>query len=239
MTRILPGRRQQGRKLLLTNKMFIIHKLEKVDSTNTLARDYPVGTVLVAAEQDKGKGRFQREWVSEKGGLWFSIVVEPSRRAFEYTFIASLAVLESVKFGEIKWPNDIVYEGKKLCGILTEVISEGNVAKRVIVGVGLNVNNNFPSDVGGVSLCEVDGEKDLDALLSRILTEFERIGNMEFEQILKLYKSKCGILGKMVTVKAMDKEIKGKAIDIAKDGGLMLRTEKGLLEVDEGDVTLV
>jgi BirA family biotin operon repressor/biotin-[acetyl-CoA-carboxylase] ligase len=219
--------------------MFIIHKLEKVDSTNTLARDYPIGTVLVAAEQDKGKGRFDRSWVSEKGGLWFSIVLEPSKRAFEYTFITSLAVLESVKFGEIKWPNDIVYEGKKLCGILTEVISEGNMAKRVIVGVGLNVNNKSPSDVGGVSLAEIDGEKDLDALLSRILTEFERIGNMEFEQVLKLYKSKCGILGKEITVKAVDREVKGKAIDIAKDGRLMLKTEEGLLELDEGDVSLV
>ena len=114
--------------------MFKIHKFKRVASTNNTAEKYPIDSVIIAEEQTKGRGRFNREWNSGKGGLWVSIVVKPVRKLCEYTFIASLAVFEAVKTEadniDIKWPNDLYYKKKKLCGILTEVVSAGNKVEK-------------------------------------------------------------------------------------------------------------
>ena len=128
--------------LKLSIKMFKIHKFDSVDSTNEEGKKFGYNSVIVSSVQVKGKGRFKREWESKKGGLWFSIVLEPTRELFEYTFIASLAVLKGAGVGGIKWPNDVVYEGKKLCGILSESVISGDRAEKMIIGIGMNVNND-------------------------------------------------------------------------------------------------
>ncbi|MBR9699005.1 biotin--[acetyl-CoA-carboxylase] ligase [Candidatus Woesearchaeota archaeon] len=221
--------------------MFHIHTFPEVDSTNEVAKKYPANNVIVAEEQIRGRGRFGRKWVSSKGGLWFSLVLEPGKRLFEYTFIGALAVLESIGTGETKWPNDILVEGKKICGILSEVEFSGNEAEKVVVGIGLNVNNEL-SDITkiAVSLKEVTGkESDLNELLGKILKRYEELLTLDHSDILRMFKEKCGMLGKNVTVKSLDKTISGEAVDINDEGHLVVQTEEGPLVVQEGDVTLL
>ncbi|MCK5281975.1 MAG: biotin--[acetyl-CoA-carboxylase] ligase [Nanoarchaeota archaeon] len=223
------------------SKMFEIHKFECVGSTNSLARDYSSGNAIVAREQNKGRGRFDRKWVSSKGGLWFSIVLKPNRRLFEYTFIASLAVLESIKVNaKIKWPNDIVFYGKKLCGILSESVFEGNDARKVIIGVGINVNNDVSElrDIA-VSLKEIKNEEiNIDDLLNNILKNFEKISEMEFKDILKEYKENCSVLGKEIKIKTVDGEIMGKAVDVDEEGRIVVETKGERIVLREGDVSI-
>lgn len=221
--------------------MFKIHRLDSVESTNSLARNYGYGNVIVASIQTKGKGRFSRDWNSPKGGLWFSIVVKPERRDFEYTFIASLAVLSALGVGEIKWPNDIVCSNKKLCGILSELISEGNKCK-IIVGIGINVNNRIPKDLKekAISLSEIKGKKvNLDSLLNKIIKKFEELSKVDFKRILIDYKKNCSTLGKNINVKTLKGEISGKAIDIEHDGNLILEVKGKRVKLYEGDVSIL
>src|SRR3989338_8781984 len=108
-----------------------IHFFSELDSTNTKAAEFSAGDVIVAERQTKGHGRFNREWQSGAGGLWFSIVAKPERRLCEFTFVASLAVLKALPAqAELKLPNDVLYKEKKLSGILTEVISSGNTVEK-------------------------------------------------------------------------------------------------------------
>ncbi|MBS3135779.1 biotin--[acetyl-CoA-carboxylase] ligase [Candidatus Woesearchaeota archaeon] len=215
-----------------------IHNIRKTDSTNRLARKYKPGTVIRSAIQSSGVGRFGRKWVSDSGGLWFSIVLKPERKLCEYTFIASLAVLDAIgKKAEIKWPNDLVYKGEKLCGILTEIHSSGNTVKKVIVGIGLNVNNDAPS--GGVSLKEIMGhEINIDELLRKIVENFIKISKLSISSIIAMYRKKCSMLGKMVTASTLEGTFYGKAAGIDDEGNLILETNKGVKKLTEGDATL-
>lgn len=217
-----------------------IIKLASIDSTNKLARSYEPNSVLVASEQTAGVGRFDRAWSSGLGGLWFSIVYNCDRTPTQYTFIASLAVLDVIGIGDIKWPNDIFVNGKKICGILSESIYSGEKCLKVIIGIGLNVSNKLPTELNEVGIRLVDvksGKYDLDKLLEDIINKFEEYCKMDFNDILALYKEKCFMLGKNVTVKKIDEEISGVAVDIDSDGNLILETDSGSVVVEEGDVT--
>jgi BirA family transcriptional regulator, biotin operon repressor / biotin---[acetyl-CoA-carboxylase] ligase len=218
-------------------KMFYFNR---VPSTNILALKSPFNSVIVAATQTKGEGRFKRKWQSPIGGLWFSVVVSPQKRPFEYTFIMSLSVIKSIGVGKIKWPNDITYANKKICGILCKNYFQGDTSK-IIMGVGINVNNDIPKKITqkAISLKTIKNEEtNLNNLLKTILTEFEILSRLSFSKILDQYKSNCGIIGKLVKVKKIDKEIKGQVIDINKSGNLIINTGVKIEEVDEGDVLI-
>jgi BirA family transcriptional regulator, biotin operon repressor / biotin---[acetyl-CoA-carboxylase] ligase len=222
--------------------MFNICKFDIVDSTNDVAKDHPIGDVIVAKEQRKGKGRFGREWISGKGGLWVSLIVEPKRRLFEYTFIASLAVLNNIGEGEIKWPNDILVDRKKLCGILSEGIFQGNATKKIIIGVGVNVNNKIDEKIKelAISLKDKKGKQiKLEKLLEDILKKFIEIDKLGSEEILKMYKENCGTIGKNIRVKTINGTVIGKAVDIDEEGRLLLKTEKEIIRLEEGDISII
>ena len=159
-----------------------IHWFESIDSTN----DYVLknhdklhdGDVVVALEQSSGRGRHGRKWHSPRGGLWFSLVFKPRRFRDPnfYTKLVSVSIVQVLKeLGlkvVIKWPNDIVFSGKKLAGVLTEGVYEGMTPLVVVVGVGLNVNNDLPDDLKhrAVSLKDILGhEIPIDELLEKIL----------------------------------------------------------------------
>ncbi|MBI3292842.1 MAG: biotin--[acetyl-CoA-carboxylase] ligase, partial [Elusimicrobia bacterium] len=110
------------------------------------------GTLVIAERQRKGRGRLGRSWASPPGGLWCSLVLRPQilpAAAPQLTLVASLAVTDAIaKVTDlrpaIKWPNDVLVEGKKVCGILTEIGIQGNCLQWAIVGIGINVNNEIP-----------------------------------------------------------------------------------------------
>ena len=149
---------------------------ETIDSTNLEAKrladsGLPDGTVLVADCQESGRGRLGRVWTSPAGcGLWMSVILKPSfavSQASMVTLVTAMAVMDAIKEvsgiqAQIKWPNDLVVQGKKVCGILTEMSMEEGRISFIVCGIGINVNNTcFPDELSekAVSLAMMTGEE--------------------------------------------------------------------------------
>ncbi|MBO8160205.1 MAG: biotin--[acetyl-CoA-carboxylase] ligase [Thermosipho sp. (in: Bacteria)] len=159
--------------------------LEKIESTNEYLKKYydrfTNGTVVVAIEQTKGKGRMGRTWSSPKGGLWFSILLKPKSPISPnfFTKLSSITLIKILKRyninAQIKWPNDIYVNEKKLSGILTEGIYKNSHLVALIVGIGINVNNEIPAELkeSAISLSEILGKKvSIKNLLNMFLKRF-------------------------------------------------------------------
>ncbi|MGJ8455126.1 biotin--[acetyl-CoA-carboxylase] ligase [Pseudothermotoga sp. U03pept] len=164
-------------------------------STNQFLKEnwqrLPNGTVVVAEYQSAGRGRYNRFWHSPEGGLWFSVLFKPRKqiKPIFFTKLCSVAIvraLSSMKIDvRIKWPNDLYYDKKKLAGILTEGIFEENTLRAVIVGIGINVNNDIPKELKykAIALSQILSRTfDLKVLLKMILKQVN--------QLLKRYWSK-------------------------------------------------
>ncbi|MEM3576997.1 MAG: biotin--[acetyl-CoA-carboxylase] ligase [Candidatus Bathyarchaeia archaeon] len=186
-----------------------IISLRKVDSTNNFAKKLArygaaEGTVVIAEEQTAGRGRHWRKWFSPRGGLYFSVILRPKMKVNEAVGIvvaAGLAVIKvlSEDYGlrvEAKWPNDVLLNGKKVCGILTEVNSTGENVNYAVVGIGINANSitakEFPEELKliATSLREKLKRKlALEPLLKRCLEKFEDFyeiySKLGFQQILE------------------------------------------------------
>lgn len=228
-----------GRNLLM---------FDEVTSTNIIAKEnskFPEGTVFLAESQTNGRGRLGREWKSAKGeGLWFSILLKPDilpDRVSLITLVAGMAVCRALgnKYF-IKWPNDIVADGKKVCGILTE-LSDGNV----ICGIGINVNHeDFPEDlrVKATSMYLQSGiQYERNILFADILNEFEKLyaefKDRGFDKLSEEYKKKCVTIGKQVSVSGGVTLI-GIAEEITSGGELVIRNTDGTHIVNSGEVSV-
>ncbi|HDQ25725.1 MAG TPA: biotin--[acetyl-CoA-carboxylase] ligase [bacterium] len=150
---------------------------DTIDSTNSFLYkgDIPGGTIAAADVQEKGRGKHGAVWVSARGGLWFSFVfTKKIKRPYYHVMLSSVAVAKALKiFGvkpRIKWPNDIIVSGRKICGILTE---NDYYRGRVVTGVGINVNNS-PPESRAISLKEAAGkEADITLFFLKILRNIE------------------------------------------------------------------
>ncbi len=232
-----------------------------IDSTNEQSKRLagegaPHGTLVLAEEQRKGKGRIGRSWISPKsGGIWLSIILRPDMAPYEapkLTILSAVAVAEAIRkktglAALIKWPNDILINGKKVCGILTEMNSEIDVINHVIIGVGINVNNHsFPDDLKqkAASLRQIKGENiDRIDILAGFLENFEILYqtavNYGFEGIFQKWRSLCCNLGKHVNIIGRTESFSGVALDINNDGALLVRTEdEKIVQVISGDISL-
>jgi BirA family biotin operon repressor/biotin-[acetyl-CoA-carboxylase] ligase len=237
--------------------------LHEVSSTNDFAKELAgygadEGTVVLSERQTAGRGRLSREWISPRGGLWFSVVVRPELKPAEavtLVFVAGLAVAEVLGelYGlkaETKWPNDVLVNGRKVCGILAEMNTTGEKVNYAIVGVGLNANFDvvkvFPEELmkTAVSLENVLGRKvRLDELLRAVLEKLENSYELfmkeGFDPILTKWKRYAGFLGCQVEVACGTEKWVGLASDVSNDGSLILRLEDGALKrFSVGDVTL-
>ena len=237
--------------------------LREVSSTNDLAKELTgygadEGTVVVAETQTVGRGRLDREWVSPKGGLWFSVVLRPKVRAGEavtLVFVAGLAVAEVLRelYGvrvETKWPNDVLVKGRKVCGILTEMNTTGEKVNYVIVGVGVNANfdvkKTLPDDLRKVASSlenELGRKVELEELFRALLEKLENIYRLFLEEgfgpVLRKWKKYAGFLNCQVEVASGTEKWVGLAFDVGDDGSLILRLKDGTVKrVFVGDVTL-
>lgn len=220
-------------------------------STNDLAKDlagqgYPEGTVVVAESQSAGRGRLGRVWESPSGtGIYLSVLLRPPLPPEELpklTLLAAVAVVEAIKAATglqtgIKWPNDILFAGQKLGGILTEMETESDRMRHVILGVGLNVNTlEFPAHLQtlATSLASTGrryARLDIIRAFFRALDElYGRFLRQEFPAILERWRRAAVTLGKAVTIKLGDRDISGVAVDVAPDGALMVRKSSGEVE---------
>lgn len=237
-----------------------IHYYSRIDSTNILAKKLaqegePHGTLVIAEEQDLGKGRLGRHWSSPKGGLWLSIILRPlwlPQDAPKLTLLTAVAVTEALKtLGitdvSIKWPNDIILKGKKTCGILTELSAEMDAINHVVIGIGLNVNNSdFPEQFqeGATSLHKAMRVTfDRLQVLAELLKSFEKNYSMAedqgFGEILDKWRTLCGNLRRGVKVIGRTHSFEGIALDIDDTGALLVQRDDGRVErVLSGDVSL-
>lgn len=162
--------------------MYSLYYFKKVSSTNDKIKDFEKeGTVVIAEQQIKGRGRFKRKWSSGKNGLWFSILLKPKNieKLSFLNFCAAISCQKAIKKitgirTKLKWPNDLIFMNKKLCGILTE--SSLGKENLVYLGIGINTNNKIPKDLGkiAISVYKIINKKiDNKKLLKNILDYFD------------------------------------------------------------------
>ena len=216
--------------------MFKVYYFKKLTSTNEKAKEFPLNSVIIAHEQTKGKGRFNRKWSSSKGGIYLSIVLPKISEPQLYTFIACLSALKSVRIKEIKikWPNDLIYKKKKLCGILTE-----SNDKKTIVGIGINTNNKVPKSLKAISLNQISNKGiNNNPIIKRLLLHFEKYLKKSKKEIISDWK-KHSFLGSKIKVRTLSETYSGTAYDIDKDYFLILKDKKGKkITIIEGDILI-
>ena len=237
-----------------------IHAYDTTDSTMDVAHRLaaagePEGSVVVAEAQGRGRGRMGRTWISPKGkGIYLSVILRPDLQLTEIpkiTLVAAVAAARAVESGtglkpEIKWPNDLLINGKKIAGILTELNAELNRINYVVIGIGLNVNT--PADrlpAHGTSLAQELGER-VDrlrlarGLLAQLDTTYAQFLEGGMEPILESWRQFAGFLGRRVRVAMDGRTLDGQAVDVDPSGALLVRTDTGLIEsVSAGEVLVV
>ena len=211
------------------------------------------GAVIIAGTQTSGRGRIGRTWLSPEGSLAMSVILKPSLDKLpQLIMIASLAVVRAIKQvtgieTQIKWPNDVLIKGKKVCGILIEnEVNEGKV-NFAIIGIGINVNFDplaFPeiaeiatslSHTIGTEISKVE-------LISTLLCELEKLylESQAGAPVYREWQGKMETLGRWIQVKTGDTVEQGKAETVTEKGNLIMRRADGsLVEIVVGDVTVI
>jgi len=210
------------------------------------------GTVIIADEQTAGKGRIKRVWLSPKGSIALSVILYPGVAYLPFlTMLASLAVTHSIEAvtglkSQVKWPNDVLINGKKVCGVLIESNVRGDIVDYAIIGIGVNVNlrlYDFPQIQPTATSLSDELGRDVSRLnvIRCLLVEIERLylALLAGGSIYQEWRDSLVTLGRRVRVKLGDTIHEGIAESIAEDGSLLLRHSDGSLSrIVAGDVTL-
>ena len=231
-----------GRNLLI---------LPEASSTNAVAMSsisqQQSGSVILAEIQKEGRGRLSRSWASPPGGIWMSLVLKPDiplSRVYRINMAASVSICRAIsRLGleaGIKWPNDILIREQKVCGILTELGAQMDRLDYVVVGVGLNANNEtaaFPSQWRSTSLTSELGRGiDRCALIAAILNKMEKaIDNMESQEIHEEWRSLSLSLGERVRISSAEGDLTGQVVDLDGDGALILQQGREKRRILAGD----
>jgi BirA family transcriptional regulator, biotin operon repressor / biotin---[acetyl-CoA-carboxylase] ligase len=220
-----------------------VHYLEEAASTMDTARDLARGgcpdfTVVVAGRQTGGRGRLRRSWDSQSGGLYFPLVVRPEippSWSFRYTFAASLELARTIRSlldikVDVKWPNDLLVNEKKIAGMLSEMEAEADRVTFINIGLGLNVNNTIAPELPDAdSLCRIAGRPvSRKELLGAFLDNYQkRISRGSLESVVADWKKYTVTLNRAVTIETPGETKSGTAVDVDDDGGLFVRLNSG------------
>ena len=234
-----------------------LHVNSTQDELKRLEDEAEDGTVLLAETQRAGRGRLSRSWFSPTGGIWMSILLKPTWPTSHQILILALAAAVARVVGNmtklpsvLKWPNDLMVRSRKVAGFLAEAAYQGNQLDRLIVGLGVNVNiemTRLPEGLRGLSTSlshELGRDIDRTMLARRIVEEVDR-SYRDFElgrasELLDDIKRLCSTLGKEVEVRTADGAFKGEALDVGRDGQLIVRMPDGaILPFHTADVTHV
>lgn len=249
----------------LLNTEFIgreVNYFDTIDSTNTYAKTIGSkalnGTLIISEEQTGGRGRLGRGFVSPKyKGIWMSIILKPDinpQNAAKLTQVAAAAVVSAIQEQEIdarvKWPNDILINGKKCCGILTEMKAEPEHIDYVIVGIGINVNlteedfNDELRDIATSLLIEKGNIVDREEFLSSVLNNFEKlyikfVENNDFKTSLKICSDSSALIGKKIRIINRNNTAEARALGLDEEGGLIVQYTNGACEhLISGEVSI-
>ena len=238
-----------------------IYCFDSIDSTNTKAKElaeagHPSGTLVVADQQTLGRGRRGRSWESPAGtGIFMTLMLKPDinpNNASMLTLVAAMATARAItevtgEAAQIKWPNDIVMNGKKVVGILTEMSAQFDYINHIVVGIGINVHNEeFPEEIAKTAsslLLECDHRIHRASLIEAFLEEFERLYAiyLETEDMSGLQKEYDSLLvnrGRQVRVLDPKEPFEGKAMGITKKGELIVDTWESRKLVSSGEVSV-
>lgn len=237
-----------------------VHWYAEVTSTNDLARRLAEegareGTVVVADRQTAGRGRLRRPWWSPHGGLWMSLLLRPRLLPAQLPVLAlltSVAVAEGIEEAcglpvTVKWPNDVELDGRKVAGILLEMVAEPDGTEYVVVGIGVNLGmppGPIPEELRGrAAWLARDGvpRTTRNQLAACILQRLEELQDRLYREgsppVLARWRRRASILGRPVRVTVPDGELVGTAVDIDHDGALLVETPDGARQrVLAGDV---
>lgn len=236
-----------------------IIELDEVDSTNLYAKSYLAEiadrTVISAVKQNTGRGRFDRAWVDlGEGNIFMSLVLKPSdefkplyANLTQYFSVVLCEILEEyVLQTQIKWPNDVLIDGKKIAGILAETVVQGNCFKGFILGAGINLNAK-KEDLTKITDKEVtalnletqqfiDKNTFLDKLLERFFENYDKFLQKGFSMIEEEYLKRACFLGKEISVKGFNTTLSGFAKSVNLSGELVLEQDGNDITVTMGDI---
>ena len=220
-----------------------IHFFPEVTSTMDIARDFarkgcPHFTVVVAGCQNRGRGRLKRTWLSSQGGLYFTTILRPQISpvlSLRVNFAASLILAQTLNNmfdinARVKWPNDILVDGRKISGILSEIEAEADIVSFINVGIGININNDpTDSEPKAVSLKQLSGsEISRKRLLSDFLDNFENcINSKALDNIIQEWKKYTVTLNRYVKIVTHHEVLEGIAVDLDENGALTLELDDG------------
>lgn len=249
----------------MSNERYNVIRLEQVDSTNnygkTIARDGAVDrTVVVAERQTAGRGRLGRKFESDGSGLYMSIILRPHldmAQVNKLTLVAAVAVRKALFMscgleGFIKWPNDIVADGKKICGILTEMSAVNTTVNFVVVGIGININDDsFPEELSdkAASVKMMTGKQcDKDEIMYSVLREFEGYYNSfekngDLSAMMDEYSRFLINKGEKVRIVNGDDSFEGVCMGVDSGGELLVKRQladntEEIVTVISGDVSV-
>ncbi|PUA33619.1 MAG: biotin--[acetyl-CoA-carboxylase] ligase [Zestosphaera tikiterensis] len=241
---------------LRTDISFKVVYVRRCDSTQDVAEQLASqgveeGLVVVAEELTSGRGRLGRRWVANEGGLYFTVVLRPRyvRGLQLLSFAAGVAVAEALKGlhnvdVKLKWPNDVLLNEKKVAGILIEAKAEADKVRYVLLGVGVNVNNELPEDLRETAITlkeflgkSVDRVPILRGFLKNLDTLYKHLRAGEYDKVIKSWKGLSTTLGRYVKAVTVDgKEILGRAVDVDLNGSLIIESSVGRVKLEAGDV---
>jgi BirA family transcriptional regulator, biotin operon repressor / biotin---[acetyl-CoA-carboxylase] ligase len=239
-----------------------IHYYSTVGSTNDEAKKQAIagcseGTLVITETQLGGRGRLSRGWFSPVAkGIWFSVVLRPPfppQEAPKCTLMAAVALNRAIREVTgiscgIKWPNDILCNGRKIVGILTEMNAEMDAINHIVIGMGINVNldsSDIPAELKDIATSismeagtEVSRINLFIVVLEKLEELYLQVKSMGFSALLEAWRQESITLGRMVNVIGLDKSFVGKAVDIDAEGALLVETEQGIERVLAGDVSI-
>lgn len=238
-----------------------IYFFESLDSTNNCAKalancNIPEGAVVYSEFQTLGRGRMGRSWMAASGqNLLFSLLLRPNLNAEQVNllaFYAAISVSEAVESlallpVEVKWPNDLLANGKKFCGILSEASFKKETLDFVVVGIGINVNQvDFPKELELTATSlkrelgrNIDRVNLFQKVLSRLEKNYLTAQEGKLDQVLQEWEKRCRMINREITVDHQGRVLKGVALRVAHDGGLVLQVDGNQVTVVAGDVTVL
>jgi BirA family biotin operon repressor/biotin-[acetyl-CoA-carboxylase] ligase len=237
--------------------IYHIERFLSLDSTNDYLKELaesgaPEGTVIIAAEQTAGKGRRGRVWASPKGGAWFSLLLRPPIPVEQAGCISVLSAVSLARalrerWGApvgVKWPNDLYITERKLGGILVELSSQAQFCQWLIVGIGINVNNEPPTGtrVPATSLARELGhtiplEEFFSVALDALARDYERFLAEGFE-FVRTEWHRLSVLPTRIGVLTHAERQEAEVLGLAESGKLIVRAGESIRELTAEEVTL-